>query len=598
MADSKYFGIPFGTSGDKATIPEAVQPSGAISYTQGYGPDYERDPATDPLAKRVPRDETNELYYQVTNALKFLQLYGTPEWYATDDAGNPVSYPLSARVRYDAGSGMQVWRSLEVSNTATPGSDATKWGLDNPFDIATLEATLAEALAGSSALKIITPRRLASATQRGAWNYATAGGTANAIVAALSPAPTLLVAGLEVNIKIATTNTGPVTLNVNALGAVPVVRGVGDPLDAGDLVAGDVATFVYDGAAFRYSAASNVINSAITKTVYGAGADFVDLNAAMAWLARRRISTSGSVTLQIQSGQHISSSPQYLSHPDGARISVVGGRSGAIPAYTAYARNGNSSGQRATDAAANLTMLRGVYSRELRFTGSQGLVVSGQWGALTDILVTGDRTSGNNGLSISGRVIDVNGVVCHGFGNYGITVNQSGYAQLSNCAAVYAGGLGGIVADDGGTIVTVNSCVITGCDQNGMYAVNGGALRVFSGLFTSACNGAQGFNATGGGLMNATAGTVRSEINFAAGFLATGGSRINVPTPYAGGNGIGFYADQQSLIYAAGANGTGNTNGFSSYGGSYIINTGSTLTGASTSPAVNVVGNNNSYILN
>lgn len=129
MVDSKFFGIPFAVSGDKATIPEDTQPSGAISYTQGYGPDYERDPETDPLAKRVPRDETNELYYQITNALRFLQLYGAPEWYAVDDNGDPVSYPLTARVRHDAGAGMQVWCSLIANNTATPGSDPAKWAV-------------------------------------------------------------------------------------------------------------------------------------------------------------------------------------------------------------------------------------------------------------------------------------------------------------------------------------------------------------------------------------------------------------------------------------------------------------------------------------
>lgn len=127
MADSKFFGIPFATSGDRATIPEATQPSGDVSYQQGFGPDFERDPETDPLYKPVPRDETNELYYQLTNSMKFLQLYGTPEWYAEDDAGNPVSYPVSARVRYDAGAGMQLWQSIAASNTAVPGSDATKW---------------------------------------------------------------------------------------------------------------------------------------------------------------------------------------------------------------------------------------------------------------------------------------------------------------------------------------------------------------------------------------------------------------------------------------------------------------------------------------
>lgn len=123
VPDSKFFGIPFALSGDRATIPEAVDPGGAVSFTQGFGPDYERDPGTDPLAKRVPRDESNEIYYQVTNTLRYLQIYGLPEWYALDDAGNPVSYPVQARVRHLD----QTWVSLVATNTVAPGSDPTKW---------------------------------------------------------------------------------------------------------------------------------------------------------------------------------------------------------------------------------------------------------------------------------------------------------------------------------------------------------------------------------------------------------------------------------------------------------------------------------------
>ena len=131
VPDSKYFGIPFATSGDRAVIPEASQPGGSVSYTQGFGPDYERDPASDPQAKRVPRDETNDYLFQITNAIKFLQLYGLPEWYAQDDLGNPVSYPLGARVRH-AG---QEWRSLVANNTSQPGTAPTQWArIDAPAD--------------------------------------------------------------------------------------------------------------------------------------------------------------------------------------------------------------------------------------------------------------------------------------------------------------------------------------------------------------------------------------------------------------------------------------------------------------------------------
>lgn len=221
MVDSKFFGIPFAVSGDKATIPENTQPSGAISYQQGYGPDYERDPETDPLAKRVPRDETNELYYQITNAVKFLQLYGVAEWYAVDDNGDPVAYPISAVVRhaYSAGDNA-LWFSTALSNTAEPGSDPTKWVNISPGII-----------------------------QSGTWNYAAAGGTANVITVALSPVPAR-VPGLTVRFKAAADNSGAVTLNVNGTGAAALIGTDGAALLAGDIRTNTIVEAVWDGSAW------------------------------------------------------------------------------------------------------------------------------------------------------------------------------------------------------------------------------------------------------------------------------------------------------------------------------------------------------------
>lgn len=221
MVDSKFFGIPFAVSGDKATIPEDTQPSGAISYQQGYGPDYERDPETDPLAKRVPRDETNELYYQTTNAIKFLQLYGVAEWYAVDDNGDPVAYPIAAIVRHAyLGGPNALWFSTALSNTAEPGSDPTKWVNVSPGII-----------------------------QSGTWNYAAGGGTANAITVTLSPVP-VRVAGLTVRFKATADNSGAVTLNVNGTGAAALIGTDGAALLAGDIRTNTIVEAVWDGSAW------------------------------------------------------------------------------------------------------------------------------------------------------------------------------------------------------------------------------------------------------------------------------------------------------------------------------------------------------------
>jgi hypothetical protein len=46
-------------------------------------------------------------------------------------------------------------------------------------------------------------------------------------------------------------NTGPVTLNVNGLGAVPVLKSVSLALDSGDLRPGIPARVIFDGSAFQ-----------------------------------------------------------------------------------------------------------------------------------------------------------------------------------------------------------------------------------------------------------------------------------------------------------------------------------------------------------
>jgi len=73
---SKYFGVPFANAGDKTTIPDASQPSGDVSFTDGYTPDYEKNQATDPEAKDVPRQSENYFKFSITEAMKEIQERG------------------------------------------------------------------------------------------------------------------------------------------------------------------------------------------------------------------------------------------------------------------------------------------------------------------------------------------------------------------------------------------------------------------------------------------------------------------------------------------------------------------------------------------
>lgn len=125
---AKYFRFQFGVDGDKTAIPDLTQVSGAVSYQQGWGFDYERpQDGSDPLAKDVPRDESNQLYYDITDAIRQYQTHGIPDFITnSDNGGSPYPYTKFARVLYDDGTGIAPYTSLNDANTALP-SDPAHW---------------------------------------------------------------------------------------------------------------------------------------------------------------------------------------------------------------------------------------------------------------------------------------------------------------------------------------------------------------------------------------------------------------------------------------------------------------------------------------
>ena len=119
MPNSGYFDVVFATSGSRATVPDAIQSDGTVSYTQGYGPDYTLDPATNPSALYIEENKFNQLLYDVTSALQQLQQFSVPPFITTAmNNGTPFSYAKDVRVIY---SGV-IYQSLINSNTDTPPS--------------------------------------------------------------------------------------------------------------------------------------------------------------------------------------------------------------------------------------------------------------------------------------------------------------------------------------------------------------------------------------------------------------------------------------------------------------------------------------------
>lgn len=156
---AKKFVTPFATSGDKTAVPNALQPDGTVSYAQGFGPDYELDKLVDPVnAKDVPRNQTNQLYFDLTDAVGEVQKLGAAIW-----SSELAPYGLNTRVYYST----KLWRSNTAGNSGEPGVAAT-WDdvSDTSIPASTTVkgivelATDAETISGASATLAVVPAGL------------------------------------------------------------------------------------------------------------------------------------------------------------------------------------------------------------------------------------------------------------------------------------------------------------------------------------------------------------------------------------------------------------------------------------------------------
>ncbi|WP_236766940.1 DUF2793 domain-containing protein [Agrobacterium tumefaciens] len=109
--------------------------------------------------------------------------------------------------------------------------------------------------------------KLALDAQSGKWNFAVAGGTANALTATLTPTPLSLASlvGAPIRLLITTANTGACTLNINGLGAVPIKLDNGSDPAAGDLPAGAIVQLVYTGTAMQIAFSTSILKSRLNK---------------------------------------------------------------------------------------------------------------------------------------------------------------------------------------------------------------------------------------------------------------------------------------------------------------------------------------------
>lgn len=90
--------------------------------------------------------------------------------------------------------------------------------------------------------------------QNQSMQFGVASGTGNALVLNLDPAPISYTQGFRVSFRASANNTGPVTININGLGAAnikKVVESITTDLVTGDLVTGVLYEIVYNGSEFQ-----------------------------------------------------------------------------------------------------------------------------------------------------------------------------------------------------------------------------------------------------------------------------------------------------------------------------------------------------------
>lgn len=111
---------------------------------------------------------------------------------------------------------------------------------------------------------------VARQTQAGQMSYAADTGTVNAMVIALSPVPLNgYQAGMMCRVLVGNTNTGAVTLNVNALGAKSVVFGGSlRAISPGEFQAGDILNLGYDGTRFQCLTAIQIPHNVANPTLW------------------------------------------------------------------------------------------------------------------------------------------------------------------------------------------------------------------------------------------------------------------------------------------------------------------------------------------
>ncbi|WP_448786344.1 phage tail-collar fiber domain-containing protein [Brucella intermedia] len=378
------------------------------------------------------------------------------------------------------------------------------WGIIDPPDghgISLPDGRIYERISGSYVQKIATD------VQSGKWLYASAGGTANALTATLSPMPAANVAGMVIRLRISLTNTASATLDVGP-GALPIRTMKGNPLSRGDLPAGAVVELICTGTVWMLAGISYSEVPVIEAPALWVRTDGNDSNDGTQNTSASALATIAAALTRMQRYTLITAGQIRLGN---VGTYAAPGSVGLAGTVRIIGDSSNKEGYiiQGIGGATSLGCSRGV----LQLEGVR--VRSSASGTYIAVAASGGR------ITATDTIFEFNSVV----GTDAVVAANQGFVELG-AGCLLRGSMGrALVASANGVIAISGPITSDGVTVSGVfgYATSGGGISVgTSGTVTGTATGAR-YSVTMNGVINTLAGGPNFFPGTTAGSTATGG---------------------------------------------------------------------------
>jgi hypothetical protein len=173
---------------------------------------------------------------------------------------------LGQNYQYIAGS----WNAVDAGTVFSNASSSAA----GKVEMATYtEAKDGDTTGGTGAYLVMHPNTISSIVQLSGWTYAADAEASDTYAITLDRAPTAYAEGHLFHFKANTANTGAATLNVNALGALAILKNDDEVLTDGDIQAGQIVSVVHDGTQFQMVSPTAAQMSVANKDTLTDGSD-------------------------------------------------------------------------------------------------------------------------------------------------------------------------------------------------------------------------------------------------------------------------------------------------------------------------------------